>query len=235
MAAGRRAAAAALLLACSSLAYAGVVLDTPAAFLEANSDEYQCMWALLERTGLTDALASSDLSNTYFLPSDAAFITDLAQSVSTDAAGADLTVEQVVAMIDAMPGDAAVQLLKAHVSPTNYPSVSALAFPSGVPAAAADPFGDTPTQPTIKNSLGQDVSVVYEAPYHALHLDVPGPNGLIASSAYVAGPAAVNTGDSTVYILLNVLGDPTLITNSGVAAQAVNSTAQAGGDDSWLH
>lgn len=38
------------------------------------------MWALLERTGLTDALASPDLSNTYFLPSDAAFITDLAVS-----------------------------------------------------------------------------------------------------------------------------------------------------------
>lgn len=38
------------------------------------------MWALLERTGLTDALASPDLSNTYFLPGDAAFITDLAVS-----------------------------------------------------------------------------------------------------------------------------------------------------------
>lgn len=65
--------------------------------------------------------------------------------------------------------------------------VSALAFPSGVHAAAANPFGDTATEPTIKNSLGQDVSVVYEAPYHALHLDVPGPNGDIVSSAYIAG------------------------------------------------
>lgn len=65
--------------------------------------------------------------------------------------------------------------------------VSALAFPTGVPAAAADPFGDTATQPFIKNSLGQNVSVVYEALYHALHLDVPGPTGDIISSAYIAG------------------------------------------------
>ncbi|KAL4445783.1 hypothetical protein ABPG77_008982 [Micractinium sp. CCAP 211/92] len=199
------------------------------------------MWALLERTGLTDALASPQLANTYFLPGDAAFITDLASSVPTDASsdpstGSVLTVEQVVAMIDAMPEEAAVQFLKSHVSPTNYPSVSALAFPTGVPAAAADPFGDTATQPFIKNSLGQNVSVVYEALYHALHLDVPGPTGDIISSAYIAGPASVPVGESTVYILLNILGDPLLITNSGVAAQAyTNSTSAVGPDDSWLH
>lgn len=230
-----------LILALSRPALAaGVVLNSPAAFLEANSDEFQCMWALLERTGLTDALASPDLSNTYFLPGDAAFITDLAQSIPTDAsadptAGSDLTVDQVVAMIDAMSEEAAVQFLKSHVAPANYPSVSALAFPSGVHAAAANPFGDTATEPTIKNSLGQDVSVVYEAPYHALHLDVPGPNGDIVSSAYIAGPAAVPVGESTVFILLNILGDPLLITNSGLAAQAfINSTATGSANESWL-
>lgn len=177
---------------------------------------------------------------------------------------------QVVAYIDAMDDSKAIQFLKAHVSPTNYPSVrgpktgpsrhrcyppcllykvayhlkcpvdllqvSTLAFPSGVPAAAANPFGDTATQPTIKNSLGQDVSVVYEAPFHALHLDVPGPDGNIASSAYIAGPAAIPTGKSTIYILLNILGDPLLITNSGLAAQAfINGTAAVVGDESWLH
>ena len=52
--------------------------DTPADFLEANADEFQCVWALLERAGLTEAMADGELSNTYFLPTDAAFITDLA-------------------------------------------------------------------------------------------------------------------------------------------------------------
>ena len=46
-------------------------------FLEANSDEYQCMLALLDRSGLADALWTSGLQNTYFLPTDAAFLTDL--------------------------------------------------------------------------------------------------------------------------------------------------------------
>ncbi len=37
-------------------------------------------------------------------------------------------------------------------------------------------------------------------------------------------------------MLLNILGDPLLITNSGVAAQAyTNSTSAVGPDDSWLH
>ena len=38
------------------------------------------MAALLERSGLGGALAVETLTNTYFLPSDAAFISDLAVS-----------------------------------------------------------------------------------------------------------------------------------------------------------
>lgn len=223
------------LLACrlhGSLAQ-GIAITTPSDFLEANSDEYQCMWALLERSGLAEALALPQLANTYFLPSDAAFITDLADTVaegSTDpTAGADLTVEQVVAMIDSMPEEAAVQFVKAHVSPANYPSVSALAYPGGVPAAALDPFGegDVPPRQIIKNSLSQDVAVVYEDAFHALHLDIASEDGGLPSSAYVAGPAAIPAGESTIYILLNVLGDPYLITDSAVQALAVNGTLVA--------
>lgn len=49
---------------------------TAADFLEANADEFQCFNALVARSGLAGAL-TADLPNTYFLPSDAAFITDL--------------------------------------------------------------------------------------------------------------------------------------------------------------
>lgn len=50
-----------------------------------------------------------------------------------------------------------------------------------------------------------------------------------------SGPAAVPVGESTVFILLNILGDPLLITNSGLAAQAfINSTATGSANESWL-
>jgi hypothetical protein len=48
--------------------------------LSANADEFRSMAALLERSGLGGALAVETLTNTYFLPSDAAFISDLAVS-----------------------------------------------------------------------------------------------------------------------------------------------------------
>jgi hypothetical protein len=53
---------------------------SPAGFLSANADEFRCLAALLDRSGLRGALAVEALTNTYFLPSDAAFISDLAVS-----------------------------------------------------------------------------------------------------------------------------------------------------------
>ena len=47
-----------------------------AEFLEVNAGDMQCMNALLARAGLAGALAS-DLPNTYFLPTDSAFLLDL--------------------------------------------------------------------------------------------------------------------------------------------------------------
>ncbi|PSC76818.1 Nex18 symbiotically induced [Micractinium conductrix] len=220
-------AAAVLAASCS----AAFVVNTPADFLEANADEFQCVWALLERAGLTEAMADGELSNTYFLPTDAAFITDLAQTAPALSVEpeqdyvADLTVDQIVSWIDVMSPEAAQRFLKAHVSPVNYPSVSSLAYPNGTPDVSADPFGGEPVHPTIDNSLGQKLSVVYEASYHALYLDAkPDAKGNGRAVAYIAGPAAMPAGESTMYVLLNVLGDPKLITaGAALVAQAVDA------------
>lgn len=85
------------------------------------------------------------------------------------------------------------------------------------------------------------MKVVYEPAFHALHLDIAATADQDPVSAYVAGPAAIPAGESTVYMLVNILGDPYLITDSGVqamAAAAANSTATtveaASAGDEWL-
>lgn len=50
-----------------------------AQFLEINYEDMQCVNAVLARAGLAAAL-QDDLANTYFLPTDAAFLLDLGVS-----------------------------------------------------------------------------------------------------------------------------------------------------------
>ena len=50
---------------------------TAADFLDWNGGEYRCLAALLARSGLGDALTMDSLANTYFFPTDNAFLTDL--------------------------------------------------------------------------------------------------------------------------------------------------------------
>ena len=63
------------------------------------------------------------------------------------------------------------------------------------------------------------------AAYHALYLDAkPDAKGNGRAVAYIAGPAAMPAGESTMYVLLNVLGDPKLITaGAALVAQAVDA------------
>ena len=52
------------------------IAASAADFLEVNAEDMQCMNAVLQRAGLVDAMGD-DLPNTYFFPTDAAFLLDL--------------------------------------------------------------------------------------------------------------------------------------------------------------
>lgn len=71
---------------CHACAAPALLAASAAQFLEINYEDMQCVNAVLERAGLAAAL-QDDLANTYFLPTDAAFLLDLGVSARGGAGG----------------------------------------------------------------------------------------------------------------------------------------------------
>ena len=99
-----------------------------------------------------------------------------ASAAAAAAATGQITVEQIVSLVGAMPTESAAAYVKAHVVPRNFPNVTSLAYPpqQASMAAAAAPLPDNLSSSTaaaadngtivvVFNSLGQELEVAYDA------------------------------------------------------------------------
>ncbi|KDD76074.1 hypothetical protein H632_c368p1 [Helicosporidium sp. ATCC 50920] len=162
-------------------------LESVADFVEVNSNQFQILNAILMSHDYTAYLAES-ASNTLFLVPDAAFVRAFSGYLSS---GSQTSVADVIQAVHEASPEAVERFFLQHIVGVNYANPEAL-----VEAGSAKDGADT------------SLLFYHTGAYYAVQSD----DGYAAG---IVGPIAFPIGKSTVYIVDNVLGNPSIVT--GVA------------------